>query len=51
VQERRLQTLDKRSKRLPRIRFTRKGDATEFLEGFDLLVTLLAQLLLDKALG
>jgi hypothetical protein len=50
VQEGGLQPLRKRHQRLPRIRFTRKGGAAPFLQGFDFLGTLLAALLVDGTL-
>jgi len=51
VQEGRLQTVRKACQRLPRIGFAGKGGATQFLQGFDFLVTVLAQVRIDTAFG
>ena len=50
-QERGLKILRKSRQRLPCISFTRKAGAAQFLPGFAVLVTLLAELLVDGALG
>src|SRR5918999_3187354 len=49
-QERGLQALRKGRKSLLRIGFTGKGRAAQFLESFDFLLTVLEQLLVDRAL-
>ena len=50
MEERRLQSLLKERKGLLRIRFTGTGRTAEFLEGFDVLLTVLEQPLVIRAL-
>ena len=51
MEKRGLQACRKTGERLLGIRFTSKRGAAQPLEGFDFLVTLLAPLLVDGALG